>query len=147
MNVVAEVRDEGELGRIVGFIHDQRFEIERLTYAPELRTLRLPFEKEDRGNLGARGYQLLFHRWLLPIHEHILEIRNTKSYSTNDSAQIRSYTFNVMQYDAKKREIRILACEDLQVAVEVADLDVAILATGKNLGVRRCWTILGCEIS
>ena len=52
-----------------------------------------------------------------------------------------------MRYDLGKGEIRIFSNEDLQIIINVQALDTAVAVTGKDLGVHKILTVLGCEIS
>ena len=147
VDAVLTAGSQAELGRIVDFIHDQRFEIERLNYLPSRKTVRISFDKEDRTQLTGRWYQLLYHRWSVPVVEYILEVKCVLAYSMRDPAQIAEYTFNTISYDPSKRQILIQTCEDLQVTFDVEGVAVAIVPTGKKRGSRSVVTVLGCEIS
>lgn len=145
--VIADARSEKNLEQIDCFLHDQRFDIDKLRYERAAGMVALPFEKEDRRGLSGRWYSLLFHKWTVPIHEHVLELQNVKSYTLEDRAQVGRYTFTSLEYDPVHGNIRIVGSPDLQIVVEVSELALAVVSTGKSLGVRSFLTILGCEIS
>jgi hypothetical protein len=147
MEVVVEVTEEQNLRAVVEVLHDQRFELESLAYAPEEATLRLAFEKEERAQVSQRWYQLLYSRWSVPLVEYIVEVRRVLSLEVTDHARIGSYTFNTLQYDASARELRIVACESLEIEIAVEGLDIAIQTTGIRVGDREIVTVFGCEIS
>jgi hypothetical protein len=147
MDILAEATEERNLGAVVEVLHDQRFDLERLTYLAPSAMLRLPFEKEERTQVSRRWYQSLYSRWSVPIVECILEVRRVLSHEVTDHARIGSYTFNMVRYDTSTQELRIDACESLEIVIAVEGLEVAIRTTGIRVGNRKILTVLGCEIS
>ena len=147
MSIVSQANTHRELDRIAETVHDQRFWVEHITYDQAHKILRIPFEKEDRCSLRGHWYQLLFHRWSVPVYEYVLEIRCASSYTIEDEAQISRYTINRVFYDLETSQVRLRACEDCAIIVDVTDLHIVIIDAHRALGARRVWTILGCEIS
>ena len=148
LDIVARATAQSELTTICEFIHDQRFDLGSLSFIPTVGTVRLPFEKEDRSRVvSVPWYHLLYSRWTVPVTECILEVRQVLGYSVDDPPKIGTYTFSTMRYDLGKGEIRIFSNEELQIIINVQALDTAVAVTGKDLGVHKILTVLGCEIS
>lgn len=144
---LVEVHAESELHLLLEHTHDRYFELDRLWYDDKRRIIHIPFESERRDYLQSKWYNFFFAKWRVPVFEYILEIQNVLAYAINDRAEISSYTLNNIHLGAAANELRIVACEDLEITMHVERLRAAIISTDKFLGTRSFLTVLGCEFS
>src|SRR3990172_7893544 len=110
---MAELRgttDPEELTSIVDFIHDCRFDKEKIVFHPETTVLEIPFYREASEKSRVEREFLFFKKRSVPVVECILKILHVENYQIHEGSQIGPGPedfFNIITYDKKEKQLWI----------------------------------------
>ena len=117
------------LGSVHDLIHDWMFDSEEIRLDPESSTLSIPFQRGDEereevipGLWGRRRKRPSMVQSYLRIHQ-------AEDYSIRDTEHIRFYDFNILEYHAETRSLRILTGIPIEIQVKAKGFEISVEVT------------------
>lgn len=114
-----------ELPVVIDMIHDSWFNANAISYDKESRTLSIPFARESENR------EIVWRWWFLKrvkrfYTECLLRIHHVDSYVVEDEAQVGTYDFNEIEYNAGLKEIRITTGVPIEMRMTVQQLKISV---------------------
>lgn len=128
------ITDPEKLASIVDFIHDRRFDKEKIVFHPETTVLEIVFYREVLEKSKITKKFLFFKKRIVPVMEYILKILHVDNYQIHEGSQIGPGSedfFNTITYDKKEKQLQISTVISKGISVKVRDFEVSIEDTGR----------------
>jgi hypothetical protein len=129
-----------DLDRINDFVHDWPFDLDEIVFDKAGSTLTIGFTKEIFEERTVRRGGLI-KRISIPITKCRLIIHHVISHEIVDTANIGSYPFDTIEYDADARRVSINTVVPLDFSVWVDRLELSIQKDEIPVGSKNDWMI------
>src|SRR4051812_37294913 len=126
-----------DLDEVEAEIHDCPFTLDEVALDPREQVLTVPFMRfgfEEERVIGSRRLRTDYE---FPWVRSYLRVNHALGYRIDDGALIGSYTLLGVRFDDDARRVLIEPIPDLQIAVDVARLEVRVQHTDHRLGTGR----------
>jgi hypothetical protein len=126
------------LGNILDYVHDRRFDLEKLNFdkANGTVSLRTTSILDDKVNFRNRWF---FKIWENQIVESTLVVKHAASYSVKDEAKIGGGMINTILHAGGC--VVIKCCEPVEIAITVTRFELDLLLTDVVVGAKTRFTI------
>ncbi len=117
-----------EVGKILDYVHDRRFQLSHIKMDKEKATLSIPLTVVSNGPIDQKNF-LFLKTWKNSVVESELIIKNVIDYIINDEAQIGEADINII---TKENDNILIKCGlPVEIKVEVAAIEIELLMSDK----------------
>ena len=107
------IYDQGRINEITDFIHDCWFDIDKIVFEQESRTLKIFFVKDEDTSKKV-------------FSEYCLNFFSVVSYKIVDSEKIGLYDFNKLIYNPMLHEIAILTGVPIDIRIKIEEFKISL---------------------
>lgn len=123
------ITDPRDLPRILDWIHDQYFDVEKVTFDPERSLLTIPFHWADYGSRKPLWNFWVTAKFVVPTYQSFLRFHHVDNYQLRDTEGIRFYSFNELRYEPSSRRLSVQVNERLEFWATVREFDISFERT------------------
>lgn len=134
MAELRKITNPEELTSIVDFIHDCKFDKEKIVFHPETTVLEITFYRETPEKSKIISRFLFFKKRTVPVVEYLLKILHVENYQIHEGSQIGPASedfFNIITYDKQEKQLRISTVISKGILIKVKDFEISIEDTGR----------------
>lgn len=118
-----EIADVREIGRILDYVHDRKFQLSDINYDQNSCVLLIPLTVPVDLVIDHTKY-FIFHLWKNPIIKADLIVNNVKAYEIIDDAKIGEGIINTII--SENNIVRIICSVPVLIEAEILEFSIAL---------------------